>query len=83
MNTKYKQLVQFTIIAAALAMGTSAAYAKSHHTKAQRTHHCKLSDGTVDAGKTHKQCTAAKGTWAKDTAPAAESVPPAAEPAKN
>lgn len=40
-----------------------------------QTHHCKLADGTMDMKKTHKACTAAKGTWAKDApapAPAAK-----------
>jgi hypothetical protein len=31
-------------------------------------HHCKLGDGTFDGTKTHKQCDAAHGTWAKDAA---------------
>jgi len=31
-----------------------------------QNHHCKLPDGTFDGTKTNKQCTGAKGTWAKD-----------------
>jgi hypothetical protein len=29
-------------------------------------HHCQLPDGSFDGGKTHKQCTDAKGKWQKD-----------------
>jgi hypothetical protein len=43
-----------------------------------QTHHCKMADGSMDMGKTKKACLAAKGTWAKDEAPAA----PAASAAK-
>jgi hypothetical protein len=32
-----------------------------------QNHHCKLADGSVDGTKTNKECTTAKGTWAKDT----------------
>jgi hypothetical protein len=50
-----------------------------------QTHHCKLADGSMDMKKTHKQCTAAKGTWAKDapaaTAPKAGATPAPATPA--
>jgi len=42
-----------------------------------QNHHCKLADGSMDMKKTHKECSAAKGTWAKD-APAAKD-PPAAK----
>jgi hypothetical protein len=42
--------------------GSSAALAQA----SPQTHHCKLADGTMDMKKTHKQCTAAKGTWAQD-----------------
>jgi hypothetical protein len=33
---------------------------------APQDHHCKLADGTFDGTKTHKQCDAAGGAWAKD-----------------
>ncbi len=46
-----------------------------------QTHHCKLADDSVDAKKTHKECTAAKGEWAAD-APAAAPPVPAPAPAK-
>jgi hypothetical protein len=32
-----------------------------------QNHHCKLPDGSFDGTKTHRQCDAAKGEWAKDT----------------
>lgn len=72
MNTK--QLLQIATLGATLALGTTA-FAKTHTGTAQ-THHCKLADGSTDTSKTHKQCTAAKGTWAKDAAaPAAAPAP--------
>lgn len=44
-----------------------------------QNHHCKLPDGSMDMKKTHKECSAAKGTWAKDApaakAPAAKDAP--------
>lgn len=43
-----------------------------------QTHHCKMSDGSTDTTKTHKQCTAAKGIWTKDAAAAAPAAAPAA-----
>jgi hypothetical protein len=43
-------------------------------------HHCKLKDGTMDMKKTKKQCATAKGTWAKDEAPAMDSPSPSATP---
>jgi len=64
--------IQVLVLAAL--MGTSgAALAKGTH---PQNHHCKLADGTMDMKKTHKECTAAKGTWAKD-APAATTPAPA------
>jgi hypothetical protein len=72
-------LLRFAVLATALA-GSGAALAKGPmHTQ---THHCKLPDGTMDMKKTHKECTAAKGTWAKDppkdgTAPAPTTPAPA------
>ena len=59
-----------------LALSGGAAYAKG----TPQNHHCKLADGTTDAGKTKKQCLAAKGTWAKDAADA-QAAPAAAAPA--
>ncbi len=55
---------------------TGTAFARPKKTPPPQTHHCKLADGTTDAGKTKKQCLAAKGTWAKD-APAAAATPDA------
>ena len=71
---KIKNALQLTSLGLVLAV-SSAAYAKG----TPQTHHCKMADGTTDTSKTHKQCTAAKGTWAKDAAPAA----PAASAPKN
>lgn len=54
-----------TVVAASL-LGSGTAFAGGTQTTTQ-THHCKMPDGTMDMKKTHKQCTAAKGTWAKDS----------------
>ena len=48
----------------------------------KQTHHCKMSDGTMDTAKTKKECKAAKGKWVKDTAAAADGSKPAEAPAK-
>jgi hypothetical protein len=57
------RLIRTTVLAAAMASsGIAAAGGPTH----PQTHHCKMPDGTMDMKKTHKQCTAAKGTWAKD-----------------
>lgn len=58
------KLIQLTALAAALA-GSGAAFAQGTPSTPQ-THHCKMPDGSMDMKKTHKQCTAAKGTWAQD-----------------
>ena len=84
-----QRVIQVAAIGAVLVFGSTAVQAKG--TGTPQTHHCKLADGSTDAGKTHKQCTAAKGTWAKDAAapaapakPAAPAVPAApAAPVKN
>jgi hypothetical protein len=74
---KIKNALQLASLGLVLAV-SSAAYAKG----TPQTHHCKLPDGTTDTSKTHKQCTAAKGTWAKDAAsPATDAAPAAAAPA--
>ena len=72
------KLIHVAVLAVVLA-GSGAAFAKgaSH----PQTHHCKLPDGSMDMKKTHKQCTAAKGTWAKD-APTDAKPAPAPTPAK-
>jgi hypothetical protein len=69
---------------AALLGSSGAALAKD---PTPQTHHCKLADGSMDMKKTHKECTAAKGTWAKDApaatppkAPAAPATPAPATP---
>ncbi len=66
------RFIQVASLGAVLALGSTAVYAKehSHGQASQQTHHCKLADGTTDTSKTHKQCTTAKGTWAKDGATA-------------
>lgn len=84
-----QRVIQVAAIGTVLAFGSTAVLAKG--TGTPQTHHCKLADGSTDAGKTHKQCTAAKGTWAKDAAAAAPAAAPSqpaapaepAEPAKN
>ena len=87
-----QRVIQVAAIGTVLAFASTAVMAKG--TGTPQTHHCKLADGSTDAGKTHKQCTAAKGTWAKDAAapaapakPAAPAVPAApaapAAPVKN
>ena len=65
--------IQIAVVSAAMA-GSGVAFAGGTHAQ---THHCKLSDGTMDMKKTHKQCTEAKGTWAKD-APAKDTAKPPA-----
>lgn len=62
-----------------LALLASPALAKGTPPPAQN-HHCKLADGSMDMTKTHKQCDAAKGTWAKD-APAATTTDKDKKPA--
>lgn len=58
----FSKLARFLIPLALTAL-PGAALAKGSH---PQTHHCKMPDGSMDMAKTHKQCTAAKGTWAKD-----------------
>ena len=84
-----QRVIQVAAIGAVLVFGSTAVQAKG--TGTPQTHHCKLADGSTDAAKTHRQCTAAKGNWAKDAAapaapakPAAPAVPAApAAPVKN
>lgn len=64
------KLSRTAFLVATLAASGSALASGSH----PQTHHCKMPDGTMDMKKTHKQCTAAKGTWAKD-APATKDAP--------
>jgi hypothetical protein len=59
------KLTRFVVSAAAglaLTGGAALADGQMH----PQTHHCKMPDGSMDMTKTHKQCTAAKGTWFKD-----------------
>lgn len=70
------KVTRLTVLAAALASSSVALAGGSH----PQTHHCKLADGSMDMKKTHKQCTAAKGTWAKD---AAATTPAKDAPAKD
>lgn len=62
-----------------LGMVTSSALAQAGTPPAQ-THHCKMPDGSMDMKKTHKQCTAAKGTWAQDAAAPKADAPKADAP---
>lgn len=71
-----QRVIQVATIGAVLAFGSTAVQAKGIGTP--QTHHCKLADGSTDATKTHKQCTAAKGSWAKDAATSATPAKPAA-----
>jgi hypothetical protein len=66
------KLIRITVLASLVA-GSSLAFAKGGTAPVQN-HHCKLPDGSMDMKKTHKECTAAKGTWAKDE-PAAKDAP--------
>lgn len=68
------RLIHAAILAITLA-GSTAALAGN-----TQNHHCKLPDGTMDMKKTHKECTAAKGTWAKDAA--STTTPPAKDAPK-
>ena len=70
-----QRVIQVAAIGTVLAFGSTAVMAKG--TGTPQTHHCQLADGSTDAGKTHKQCTAAKGTWAKDAAAPAKAAAPA------
>jgi hypothetical protein len=58
------KLIWIAALATALA-GSGPAFAQGTPSHPQ-THHCKMPDGSMDMKKTHKQCTAAKGTWAQD-----------------
>lgn len=74
------QLIPVASLSAVLTLGALTAQAKEHrHGQATpQTHHCQLADGSTDTSKTHKQCTAAKGSWARNTATAAAAPTPAA-----
>ena len=74
------KLIRVVMFAAAIGAG-GVAYAEGTQMHPQ-THHCKMPDGTMDMKKTHKQCTAAKGTWEKD-APADAKAPAKDAPAKD
>jgi hypothetical protein len=70
------------VVAAALIGGLSGAQVARADGSHPQTHHCKLADGSMDMKKTHKQCTAAKGTWFKDVQTPAPGTPtPAPAPA--
>jgi len=71
-----RKLIRIAIVAGALAF-SGAAFAKG--AAPVQNHHCRMPDGTVDAARTHKQCTAAKGAWVKDSA---KSAAPKDAPAK-
>jgi hypothetical protein len=68
--------MQVAVMSSALAVSSLALAGGAN----AQNHHCKLPDGTMDAKKTHKQCTAAKGTWLKD-APS-DTAKPAPAPKK-
>ena len=66
-----QQLIRVALISAALACSTAAFADTPAKSGTRQNHHCKLADGTMDMSKTKKACLADKGTWAKDTQPAA------------
>lgn len=72
------KLIRVTVLATLVA---AAGLASAKGTPPVQNHHCKMPDGTMDNAKTHKECTAAKGTWAKD-APAKD-APAKDAPAKD
>lgn len=72
----FRNMLRVASIGAILAVSSGAAHATAQGTP--QTHHCKQQDGTMDMKKTHKQCLAAKGTWAKDAGAAAAPAAPAA-----
>jgi hypothetical protein len=77
-----RNLLRIALVSAALACSSMAFAATKDATPDKgagtpQTHHCKQSDGTMDMGKTKKACLAAKGTWLKDTGPAAAAPAPA------
>lgn len=77
-----KNLLRIALVSAALACVTTAFAdtknaAPTKGTGTRQSHHCKQSDGTMDMGKTKKACLAEKGTWLKDTQPAAAAPAPA------
>jgi len=80
-----KNLLRIALVSASLACGNAAwaatpASAPAKGTGTPQSHHCKLSDGTMDMSKSKKSCLADKGTWLKDSA-AANSPSPAASAA--
>ncbi len=77
-----KNLLRIALVSASLACGTVAlaatpTSAPAKGTGTRQTHHCKQSDGTMDASKTKKACLADKGTWLKDSAAATATAPAA------
>jgi hypothetical protein len=75
-----RRLACVTLLAALLG-GSGIGFAQGTTTATPQTHHCKLPDGTMDMKKTHKQCTAAKGSWAKDAPKAGAAPAPSPKPA--
>lgn len=73
-----KKLVLATLLTLTAFTGTAFARGGKKAPPPQ-THHCKMPDGTTDLKKTKKQCTKAKGSWAKDeaTAPTTPTTPTA------
>ena len=71
-----KNIFRVALIAASVALSSAAfaaddAAAPAKKAGTRQNHHCKQTDGTMDMTKTKKACVAAKGTWLKDSAPAA------------
>ena len=59
----FKNLTINLVLATSVALASGAALAKG----SVQTHHCKMTDGTMDMKMTKKACMTAKGTWAKSS----------------
>ncbi len=71
-----KDVLRIALVSASFALGTTAfaaspASSPAKGTGTRQNHHCQMSDGSMDMGKTKKACLAGKGTWLKDGAAAA------------
>jgi hypothetical protein len=77
-----KNLLRIALVSAPLAFANVAwaatpASSPAKSTGTPQSHHCKLSDSTMDMNKTKKSCLADKGTWLKDSAEAKAPAPAA------
>jgi len=75
-------LVSASLACSSMAFAATPASAPAKGTGTHQNHHCKLSDGSMDMGKTKKACLAEKGTWFKDGAAATAPAPMASAAAK-